>query len=325
MRAGAKTALRWVGAVVMLGLIAIGVGVWQPLWVSDQVIRWHLWRQGVQSRYVAVDGYRVHYFEARPPRGAGPRAEIPLVLVHGLGGRGEDWSGLIPTLAAQGFHVYVPDLLGYGRTTKPDADYSIALQEKLVVDFMGAVGVPRAEVAGWSMGGWVAMKIAVEHPAMVERLVVMDSAGIYFPAEFDATLFTPTDAAGVSRLLAMLTPVPKPVPGFAVRAVLRRLKANAWVLQRSVSSMEGGRDLLDFRLQDVTQPTLIVWGKQDTLIPLSSGELMRRRIKESNLLVVDGCGHLAPSECSGPVLKGMVEFLRAEPPPVGVDREVAGK
>ena len=98
---------------------------------------------------------------------------------RGLGG---DDAGL----AAQGFHVYVPDLLGYGRSPKPDVDYSISLEEKTVVEFMQAVHVPRADVGGWSMGGWIAMKLALDHPEMVDRLVVYDSAGVYFPATLAA-------------------------------------------------------------------------------------------------------------------------------------------
>lgn len=329
MRAGVRTGLRWLAGVVVLVLVAACVFVWQPIWVNDQIIRWHLWRQGVQSHYVTVDGYKVHYYEARPPHrvlpGGARRAEIPLVLVHGLGARGEDWSAMIPTLAAQGFHVYVPDLLGYGRSARPDVDYSIRTQEKLVVGFMNAMGVPRADIGGWSMGGWITLRLAVDHPAMVERVVVFDAAGVYFPPTFDASVFVPTDAAGLSRLMAMLTPHPQPLPGFAAKAALRKLQANGWVLRRNVASMETGRDLLDFQLKDVTQPTLIVWGKQDTLIPISAGETMHRGISGSSLLVVDGCGHLAPAECAKPILQGTVEFLRAEPAVVGVVKEVAGK
>ena len=88
-----------------------------------------------KSRYVQVDGYKLHYLEARPPHG---QAGVPLVLIHGLGGKSEDWSPMIPRLAAAGFHVYAPDLLGYGRSPHPDVDYSIALQVKIVTDFMAA-------------------------------------------------------------------------------------------------------------------------------------------------------------------------------------------
>src|SRR5882757_951129 len=132
-----KFALR-VAALLVLVLVAAGLVFYRyPLWVADQQIRFHLWREGVKSEYVEAGGYRLHYFEALPRNGGGG---TPLVLVHGLGARGEDWS------------------------PKPDVDYSISLQEQTVAEFMRAMNVPRADVGGWSMGGWVVMKLALDHP-----------------------------------------------------------------------------------------------------------------------------------------------------------------
>ncbi len=317
-----KLAVRVIAVVVALALIG-GVGFYfHPLWVADRQIRFQLWREGVRSGYAMVDGYRIHYFEALPPKGAAG-AGTPLVLVHGLGARGEDWGAMIPALAAQGFHVYAPDLLGYGRSPRPNVSYSISMQEALVVEFMRTMHLTRADVGGWSMGGWIAMKLALDHPEMVDRLMVYDSAGIYFPASFGPELFTPTDLAGVRKLMGMLTPKPPNLPGFAAKDVLRRLRNNAWVLNRSTKAMLSGRDLLDFRLHDIHQPMLIVWGAQDELIPLATGEAIHGSVPQSVLEVVDGCGHLAPAECSKPVIEGTVEFLKAQPPMRGGERTFA--
>jgi pimeloyl-ACP methyl ester carboxylesterase len=231
---------------------------------------------------------------------------------------------MIPALAAAGFHVYVPDLLGFGRSPQPDVDYSISLQEHTVLEFMDAVGAEDADVGGWSMGGWVALKLTLDQPEMVDRLVVFDTAGIYFPPTFDASLFTPSDAAGLSRLQAMLTPAPKPIPGFAARAAVRRLQSNGWVIRRSVDSMEGGKDLLDFRVGGIAKPTLIVWGVQDTLISPTVGETLHHLIPGSSMLMVAGCGHLAPGECAKPILNETIQFLKAEPPVRGGEKTVDG-
>ena len=311
-----KFALRVVALLVLLAVAAGVVFYRQPLWVADQQTRFHLWRAGVKSEYVEVGGYRLHYFEASPSSGEG----TPLVLVHGLGARGEDWGAMIPALAASGFHVYAPDLLGYGRSPKPDVDYSISLEVKTVAQFMQAVGVPRADVGGWSMGGWVAMKLAIDHPEMVNRLIIYDSAGIYFPATFAGELFTPDDVAGVHTLMAMLSPHPRHLPNFAAEDAVRKLQRNAWVIRRSVASMTSGKDLLDFQLYKISQPMLIVWGSQDELIPLSVGESIHKSVPQSVMDVVDGCGHLAPLECAKPVIDGTVEFLKAEPPVRGGEK-----
>jgi pimeloyl-ACP methyl ester carboxylesterase len=311
-----KVALRVVALLVLLA-IAAGVTFYRyPLWVADQQIRFRLWRAGVKSDTIEAGVYRLHYFEASPPNGGG----TPLVLVHELGARGEDWAAMIPALAARGFHVYAPDLLGYGRSPRPDVDYSISLEEQTVVQFMQAMHVPRADVGGWSMGGWIAMKLALDHPEMVDRLVIYDSAGVYFPATFGPELFTPDDVDGVKKLYGTLSPKSYNVPNFATEAAVRKLQANAWVLRRSMKAMTSGKDLLDFRLYRISQPMLIVWGSKDELIPLSVGETIHKSVPHSVLDIIEGCGHLAPAECATPVTQGTVEFLRAEPPLQGGEK-----
>ncbi|HMF53282.1 MAG TPA: alpha/beta hydrolase [Edaphobacter sp.] len=304
-------------AVIALALGAGALFYFNPLWIADQQVRLRLWRANVKSEYVEAGGYRLHYFEA----GEG----APLLLIHGLGARGEDWSRMIPALASHGFHVYAPDLPGYGRSSQPkDADYSIGMEEKAVVAFSQAVHLPHAFVAGWSMGGWVAMKMALEHPKMVDRLVVYDSAAIYFPADFGAELFVPTDAPGLFRLAAALSPEPnpnpRPLPDFVVRAVLRKFAENGWVIDRSMAAMTNGRDLLDFRLSEIHQPTLIVWGAEDHLIPLEVGRRIHEGIPGSTLSILEGCGHLAPLECWQTATETTEKFLHAQPPLPGGER-----
>ncbi|HWZ50281.1 MAG TPA: alpha/beta hydrolase [Granulicella sp.] len=313
--------------LLLIALVSGAVVYLQPLWVNDQIIRLRLWNHGVKSHYAEVGGYRVHYFEALPPLGAstsGGGGGTPLVLLHGLGSRGEDWAPLIPGLAAAGFHVYAPDLLGYGRSARPDVDYSIGLQEKLVVQFLEAMHLTNADVGGWSMGGWVAAKLALDHPELVHRLLLYDSAGIYFPATFEASLFTPTNEAGLFHLTEMLDPNPKHMPPFVARAAVNKLQHNAWIVRRALGSMTDGHDLLDFRLATLQRPTLIVWGSKDVLIPFSVGETMHRLIPNSSLDIIDGCGHLAPGQCPNSALQGTVDFLKAPQPAGHSERTLPG-
>lgn len=312
-----RRGLRVVGLLLLLCVTAAAVVYFFPLQMADQTLRFDLWRAGVHSKYVQAGPYRMHYFEARPSGGA---EGTPLLLIHGLGARSEDWAPMIPSLASNGFHVYAPDLPGYGRSGRPDASYSISMEEGAVVQFMQAVHLQRADVGGWSMGGWVAMKLALEHPPLVNRLVIYDSAGVYFPATFGPELFTPDDVAGVRRLMDMLTPNPPPMPTFVAKAALRKLQRNAWVIRRSVMAMTSGFDLLDFRLNNMQPPTLIVWGAQDTLIPLSAGQTIHQDIPHSVLNIMEGCGHLAPATCAKPVVRSTVDFLRANPPMQGGEK-----
>jgi len=126
---------------------------------------------GVHSRYARAGAFELRYLEA----GSGP----PLVLVHGLGSNAlQDWGRLVAPLARR-YHVYAPDLPGFGRSERPKgADYSIPMQVEALRAFLAAVGVSRARVAGISMGGWIVARLAGEHPELVERLVVVASAGM---------------------------------------------------------------------------------------------------------------------------------------------------
>jgi pimeloyl-ACP methyl ester carboxylesterase len=279
-----------------------------PLWFLDRPIYYHLWRSHVEGKYIQVGSNRLHFYEAGPVTGP------PLLLVHGLGSRGEDWAGLIPTFAASGFHVYAPDLLGYGRSSRPDVDYSIAMEESVVLQFMDAMHLQKPDVIGWSMGGWIAMRLALDHPERVDRLAVYDTAGTYFAAVLPPGLFAPDDLAGVQRLIDVLEPEPRVVPGFVAKDSLRKLQQNGWIVNRSLASMTSGRYLLDFRLSSLKQPMLIMWGGSDHLIPPSVGEGIHQAIPHSVFEIVEGCGHLAPAECPKPFLEKTIAFLQAQPP-----------
>ncbi|MGD0889251.1 MAG: alpha/beta hydrolase [Acidobacteriaceae bacterium] len=328
-----KARLRLAGIVLLLfALVAGGTFYWNPLWVNDQQIRYHLWRAGVRSEYIDVDGHRIHTFEAAPPDGTPGK---PLLLLHGLGSRGEDWAPLIPGLAAAGFHVYAPDLLGYGRSEKPQWPCcSIEMEEHVVFNFMRATGLDAQDpvtgrskpidLAGWSMGGWIAAKLALDEPDFFDRLVLYDSAGITIHTNFPRDAFVPTDAAGLARLMALLMPHPRTLPGFVARATLRKLKNNGRIVQQSMDSMQTGAGLLDTRLSEIRQPTLVMWGMADILIPPAIGETMHREIPHSVFEGVAGCGHLAPSQCAKPVLTGTIQFLKAQPPMQGGEQMLSG-
>jgi pimeloyl-ACP methyl ester carboxylesterase len=310
-----KTLGRLLLLVVLVGL-AFGVLFYErPLWVVMQETHFGLFLHRVQSNYVMMPEGRVHYYEAesRIPGGG-----IPLVLVHGLADRDESWAPMLERLKRSGFHVYAPDLLGYGRSPKPgDSDYSISTQEQFVADFIQAIGLQKPNVGGWSMGGWVVLKLALDHPEMVNRLVIYDSAGIRHQVEGGTQIFHPTNEAELQHLADLLEPNQRPLPGFVRRDALRHMAEGQWVVDRSMNSMEGGKDLLDAKLGGLTVPLLIVWGSNDQLLPLAIGQEMHGLVARSELDILQGCGHLAPKTCPDRAAAVTVNFLKENPPPFG--------
>lgn len=263
------------------------------------------WLRGERSRVTTVHGYRVHYNVAGPVHG---RA---VVLVHGLGGRGEDWQPLEPYLVRAGCRLYMLDLPGYGRSARPtDFSYSMADQADVVAGFMDAVGLRRAAVGGWSMGGWVAQEVAIRHPERVERLMLLDSAGLREWPAFDVRLFAPHSEGELAGLMALLVPHPRVIPHWMARNILQMSETREWITRRAVTSMLTGRDVTDAALPQLAMPVLIVWGTEDRIFPLHQAERMHRLIAGSQLLEVPGCGHLAPKDCVNQIGPTMAEFAR---------------
>jgi pimeloyl-ACP methyl ester carboxylesterase len=294
--------LIWMVAVLAM---AAGIGFWiRPLSFFDGTMYLREAFTGVESRAIQVLGHRVHYLAEGPVHGP------VVVLVHGLGGRAEDWIDLAPHLAKAGFRVYMPDLLGYGRSERPaDFSYSVRDEAGVVIGFMDALGLQRVDLGGWSMGGWIAQLVAGEAPGRVQRLMLFDSAGLDTAPEWDTRLFTPTTAGQLAQLDALLMPHPPPVPGFVARDVLRFSNRRAWVVQRAMASMLTGRDVTDNLLPALKMPVLIAWGAEDHITPVDQAEKMHRLVPQSELEILAGCGHLAPLQCASQMGPAVVAFL----------------
>ena len=303
-RAG-KFGLRIVG-VLALCVVALGVVVWrEPVWVGRKLTEWKMSRLGISEHYMMIGGHRIHYVDGG---GSGPA----VVLVHGLGSYGEqDWAGLVPYLVNGGYHVYAPDLLGFGKSEQPaDSSYSIPEQAKLVEQFLDAEHLESISLSGVSMGGWVASEVALEQPARVKRLMLFDSAGMDFQLSFDRALFTPQSTEDVTKLIALVTPNPPRVPEFLKADALRASRQYAWVTRRALDSMMAGKDYLDEKFSALKMPMLLIWGREDAMTPLRLGEEMHARATQSTLAIYEGCGHIAVFACADRIAPTMMEFLK---------------
>ena len=301
-------------AVVALALVSGLLLYFNPFWLIDRGTDVYLYKNHIQNHEILVDGHRIHFLEALPPKGA---PEKPIVLIHGLGARASDWAVLTPSLARHGYHVYALDLLGYGTSDKPPGgDFSLKAEERIVAGFIDELHLRQPDVAGWSMGGWLAAKYALDYPDRVRRLLLYDSAGLYMPLDFSPAVFAPHTPAELNELLYRIEPN-KPhirVPGFAMTGLLRRFGSKAWVVNNSLDSMLNGREILDFRIHRLKLPVLLVWGTEDKLTPFSSAQRLHELLPQSVLLGIDGCGHLAIAECASQAVPATIRFLNADPP-----------
>ncbi|HKS24734.1 MAG TPA: alpha/beta fold hydrolase [Thermoanaerobaculia bacterium] len=287
-------------AVVILGVVLFVY--FRPMTLAHAAAHVLLLRAGMHAHYVDVGGHRIRYFEG----GNGP----PLLLIHGLGSSAEDWALILRSLT-KAHRVYAPDLLGWGGSDKPrDGDYSIAAETELMRGFMDAVRLPRADVAGISMGGWVALRLAALHPEHVQRLVLVDSVGLDFPTSLNESSFAPETMDEARHLLWLQSEEFTKLPDFVVRDFLRRAISERWILRASMRSMLTRRDVLDGKLQRVTMPTLIIWGTADRLAPPSLAARLHAALPQSRVVMIPGCGHIAMIECRATVMPAIVDFLK---------------
>lgn len=268
-----------------------------------------------------MDGNRIHFYEGGPASTAG---KPPVVLVHGLGSTAERWASLMMQFAAAGRRVYALDLLGYGESAKPkDASYSIPMEAGIVEGFLHAKGIGEYDLCGWSMGGWVALQVALDenrsHARRVRRLVLFNSAGLRYQLEWDPELFVPDTPAKLSALDQLVFTHSSKLPWFVKKDLSRQARREGWVIRRSLDSMLRGLDVEDGKLGELKMPVLIVWGKQDRIVPLSVGERMHAAMPQSVLDIYDGCGHLGPVLFAERIGPRVIEFLNVDPPePPGV-------
>lgn len=231
----------------------------------------------IQDKWVRVGEINTHYLEG----GKGPR----LVLIHGGASCADnEWVYNLEPLA-QHHRIYVPDLVGFGKTDKPRVDYTFKLFSSFFEDFMNALDLRRASLAGHSLGGGIALGFTLTHPDRVEKLIIVDSNGL---AE---------DIAFVGKLL---------IPFFTLKA---KLKNDETYLSMLRNKKENTVSLLD-RLPETTTPTLIVWGEWDGYMPVKLAYKAHMLIKNSRLCVFKRCWHAPQRSNPGEFNRLVLDFLR---------------
>jgi pimeloyl-ACP methyl ester carboxylesterase len=275
----------------------------------------------VEEHNVEIDGLPIRYLTA----GEGP----PMVLLHGAGDNALDWQWVMPTLAAT-HQVYAPDLPGSPDSARPAADYSPAFFERFVAAFVDALDIGRATFVGNSLGGLLALRLALSEPARVDALVLVDSAGLgraVNPAFTSVNVPLLGEAAipfwrtavgayqrawGRTALLFAHPPGSVPREWLAEQCRLARspgyLEAHLTALRTLVSPL-GQREVLVDRLGLLEMPTLVVWGERDRVFPRSQAKRAVARLREGSLALIPECGHMPHVECPDRFLAALEGFL----------------
>jgi pimeloyl-ACP methyl ester carboxylesterase len=253
-----------------------------------------------EDRYLQVEGINTRYWQMGD-------AGSNVILLHGGNGSIEFWLYNIFILA-QNHRVYAFDMVGAGKSDYPDADYSLTYQAKFLKSFMSALAIESATLVGNSMGGAVALVFTKLYPDRVDKLVLVDSMGLGKEINFGIRIITlPAIISALRPRLWMIPAMLKSnffngralppewmelryhvfaIPGRnKVILQLGRSNFTLWGVRRDVY-----QPIVD-SLPQITQPTLIIWGDRDRIIPVKHADIAAANLSNNQLQIFPNCGH----------------------------------
>ncbi len=265
--------------------------------------------------YVTTSFGRLHYVAAGGPSTGLRCRDLPVVLVHGLGGTTHLWQANLTALAAR-HRVVAVDLPGHGLSDRHPAPYGVDLFARAVSELLAAMDLGPVALVGHSLGGHACLKVALDTPGAVAKLVLVDSGGLgpEIDTGFLEPLLSGPDREAVEAMLRGLFCDPSAVTRPMVDAALEALaRPGAWEALREAvwASTDRGRqaEVLLERLGELPMPVLVVWGGEDEVIPRTHGDAARDRIPAARLWVADGAGHCPQIEAGGRFNERVLAFL----------------
>jgi pimeloyl-ACP methyl ester carboxylesterase len=266
------------------------------------------------GKFIDLGGNSTHYVE----KGEGE----PVVLIHGFFYDSYMWNRNIDTLAER-FKVYALDLWGFGYSTRSPMDYGYPLYAGQLLGFMDALNIRQASLVGQSMGGGVSILFTVRHRDRVNKVILVDPAGMPNPLPLMGKI---ANLPGVGEFLLGLR------GHFYRRMLLGRLwihdktfitgeyLGNATRFHKIRRTSEVFLEILRkqffstlsdevHRLGEIDVPILMVWGRQDKAIPLERGQEMHRILKGSRLEILERAGHCPHDEQSQQFNQIALDFL----------------
>ena len=275
---------------------------------------------------MALHGHRVSYRQG----GSGPA----LLLLHGVTNSSQTWEAVASGLAEH-FTLIAPDLLGHGESATPRGDYSLGAHASGARDVLTALGIDRVTVVGHSLGGGIAMQFAYQFPERCERLVLVSSGGLgrevhlllraaALPgADYVLPALTSAGLLGAGRRVGWLLRQVRITPGEDMQVLASGFASldNAGSRQaflhtvRAVIEPSGQRVSAHNRLALAgLLPTLIVWGENDSIIPVGHGEAAHEAMPASRFEVFPGAGHMPHAADPERFASLLIEFCATTEP-----------
>ena len=236
-----------------------------------------------------------------------------LLLLHGLGSRGEDWGLQVPFFASR-YRTITADLRGHGQSDKPPGPYSVPMMAADVVGLLDVLGIDSAHIVGLSMGGMIAFQLAVDHPERVRSIVIVNSGPALVPRSAGewlrirqrlilAQLFGP---ARTGKFLSKRL-FPKPDQSFVREQFIER-----WAKNDRNAYLSSIRALIGWSVMDrigaIRCPVLVISGDRD-YTPLDLKRQYTALIPGAELVIIDDSGHATPIDQPDKFNRAVLDFL----------------
>lgn len=224
-----------------------------------------------------VFGQHIHWSET----GNGP----PVILLHGLGSDSTEWARVLGYLSAHR-RVVTLDQIGFGQSGKPALRYRTETLSSFLEGFFETLRLDRASLVAHGVSGAVAVQFATAHPKLVDRLVLANTGFLLDPTGME--VLNPITRAEARELQ-------KRTRFMGSHAIADQIWADAMqsaaVNQALIDSAKTGLDSVAPLLAGITQPTLVIWGREDRLTPLETGERIHGAIPHSQMVLIEKAGH----------------------------------
>ncbi|XP_068175923.1 monoacylglycerol lipase abhd6-B-like [Antennarius striatus] len=287
---------------------------------------WYLrCRLGLVVRYSHSGSYRFCYCSRGTPGGATPS----VLLLHGFSSNKDTWLPLLEYLP-RGQHVVCVDMPGHGGTSRTGPeDYSIEGQAHRIHQFVQTIGLDKKpfHLAGGSMGGNVTGVYAARYPNYVSSISLICPGGLIYPTETNfirqiREVFNnpekphpmiPTDIQGLENMLKLCRHNPPKYPRQVLRGLLDNSIHNNDLYNEVFMKIfdEKSRHSLQDNMHLITAPGQIIWGKEDQVVDVSGAAVLRKALPNSQVALLDDCGHTTHHDQPRKVAKLIMDFISA--------------
>lgn len=235
-----------------------------------------------------------------------------MLFLHGLGAHSDMWQFQWPVFTEAGYRVIVPDLKGFGKSAYRKGPINVKTMSDDIYDFLKTINVQRAHFVGLSLGGAIAMQFALDHPVIVEKMVLANTSAkflgkgkaLYFFIRFLSLRILPRGVIG--KAIARYTFPRKEQENIRHEFVRQFMSANRRAYRRLAVSF--AKYDLTTRVQQIRTPALIIGGREDRTLPLHMQEFLHEKMKGSKLLVLDS-GHVSSIDQVDEFNKAVLDFL----------------